>query len=112
MARERTYNSPSLKSMCLVPELRERREQENESGDHNMTDREAGRAWSSGLSRHEISHLGLLNHRAQSRNGMGNEVGETEGPGIKARVESWRRQGFTGADQVATGGQANNLTAL
>lgn len=58
-----------------------------------MADGEAGRAWSSGLAQHEISHLGLLNRRAQGRNGMGNKGGETEGP-----VPSCGKQRLPGAD--------------
>jgi hypothetical protein len=49
-----------------------------------MADREAGKTRSRGLSRHEISHLGLLNLRAQGRDGMGNKGGEPEGPGLGA----------------------------
>lgn len=77
-----------------------------------MADREAHKAWSSRLAQYEVSHLGLLNHRAQGRNGMGNQSGETDGPVTGAQMQSWGRQGFIGAGRVCVGRQANTLTAL
>lgn len=86
--------------------------EENSGQGHSVADETACEAWSGGRRLHGISHLGLVDPRAQGRTRMGNKGGGTEEPVIRAQMQSWKRWGFAGSEQVSVGGQANHLTAL